>query len=118
MPFRPPKICAHAGCQARTSGRYCSDHARRREERPASSARGYGATWRRVRAAQLVREPWCRSCASEGRRVPAGHVDHIVPRARGGSDDPGNLQSLCTSCHNAKTAREDGGFGNARGPQL
>jgi 5-methylcytosine-specific restriction endonuclease McrA len=32
--------------------------------------------------------------------------DHIVPLHRGGSNDPGNLQSLCKECHAIKTATE------------
>jgi 5-methylcytosine-specific restriction protein A len=39
----------------------------------------------------------------------SGHVDHIVPKAHGGTDDSGNLQTLCRSCHSSKTATEDGG---------
>ena len=50
-------------------------------------------------------------------------VDHIIPHK--GDEalfwDEDNLQSLCTPCHNQKTAREDGGFGNTKkdtGPRL
>jgi 5-methylcytosine-specific restriction protein A len=41
-------------------------------------------------------------------------VDHIIPH-RGDQAlfwDEENWQPLCLVCHNAKTAREDGGFGN------
>ncbi|EHS1339913.1 HNH endonuclease, partial [Escherichia coli] len=33
-------------------------------------------------------------------------VDHIIPKAHGGTDADCNLQSLCWPCHKAKTARE------------
>jgi 5-methylcytosine-specific restriction protein A len=33
-------------------------------------------------------------------------VDHIVPKAEGGNDDEGNLQTICRACHAAKTADE------------
>ena len=33
-------------------------------------------------------------------------MDHITPKAKGGSDDEGNLQSLCKPCHEAKTTAE------------
>ena len=33
-------------------------------------------------------------------------VDHIVPRADGGSDEDSNLQVLCLHCHRVKTVRE------------
>jgi len=34
--------------------------------------------------------------------IKALEVDHIVPRNRGGSDDPSNLQALCYSCNATK----------------
>lgn len=32
-------------------------------------------------------------------------LDHVLPRARGGSDDIGNLQSMCRPCNQAKADR-------------
>ena len=37
-------------------------------------------------------------------------VDHIVPRAHGGTDDPSNLQALCYSCNAMKRDRDDTDF--------
>ena len=37
-------------------------------------------------------------------------LDHIVNVARGGTDDPADLQILCRSGHAAKTARESSGL--------
>lgn len=59
----------------------------------------------------------CRECDRHGRVEPSTDVDHIEPV---GGDDPrfydtANHQGLCHSCHSAKTARENGGFGNASG---
>lgn len=54
---------------------------------------------------QFLRDhPWC--AAGCGR--PADHVDHVAPH-RGDEElfwDISNLQSLCRSCHSAKTMRE------------
>lgn len=36
----------------------------------------------------------------------AREVDHIVPKAQGGTDDDGNLQAINVLCHKAKTLRE------------
>jgi 5-methylcytosine-specific restriction protein A len=76
----------------------------------------YGARWKQLRAAQLWREPLCRHCQEQGRITAATDVDHIEPH-KGNLVlfyAPANLQSLCHSCHSAKTAKEDGGFGRAR----
>ncbi len=76
-----------------------------RDERGSSTAQGYGARWRRIRKAQLGREPLCRTCQEQGRTTAATDVDHITPRRDGGPDTPGNLQSLCRSHHSQKTGR-------------
>lgn len=36
------------------------------------------------------------------------HIDHILPVAHGGTDDPANLQVAHSSCNMAKGARVDG----------
>jgi 5-methylcytosine-specific restriction endonuclease McrA len=37
-------------------------------------------------------------------------VDHIRPRARGGSDDPSNLQAAHRSCNGRKSAQLPSGW--------
>lgn len=51
----------------------------------------------------------CQACLSHDRVTVANQVDHIVPRAKGGSDDMDNLQSLCKPCHDGKTVIDNGG---------
>lgn len=80
-----------------------------RDDRESAGARGYGARWRKLRKMVLAAQPLCVRCDR-----PAKHVDHIVPRSQGGDDSMANLQALCATCHNRKTAREDGGFGNRK----
>ena len=36
------------------------------------------------------------------------HLDHILPRSRGGTDDPWNLQFLCSSCNLKKGRKTEG----------
>lgn len=45
-------------------------------------------------------------CQRAGVVREAKTVDHIIPKAHGGTDADNNLQSLCWPCHKAKTARE------------
>ena len=66
--------------------------------------------WKRIRALQLQIEPLCRRCRSRGKLIVASVVDHIIAIADGGAElDQDNLQSLCASCHNAKTRRDQAG---------
>jgi len=92
--------------------RFCDDHARAEQQRvdagrASVAERGYAGDWPRIRARVLIEEPLCRRCGEDSR-----HVDHIVPKSQGGTDDRANLQALCSRCHSKKTASEDGGFGN------
>ena len=48
----------------------------------------------------------CALCGSLKNPVPCVELDHIVPIAMGGTHDSSNLQGLCRSCHQAKSARE------------
>lgn len=67
------------------------------------SGRG-GRPWRRKRDAILLRDKYsCQQCGHIGTDL---EVDHIVNVAQGGTDDDGNLQTLCPTCHKAKTATE------------
>jgi 5-methylcytosine-specific restriction enzyme A len=71
------------------------------------------AAWKTLRKLHLEEYP---GCNSPGCRRPASVVDHV--RAHRGNNalffDQANLQSLCKQCHDRKTVRHDGGFGNAR----
>lgn len=57
--------------------------------------------WYMLRAKVLRDTP---SCTATGCSNRASHVDHIVPRRLGGSDDLSNLRALCAGCHNRRTA--------------
>lgn len=71
--------------------------------------RGYGTRWDKLRAHILRRDKYlCQNCLGNGSVTTASQVDHRKPKAKGGTDDPDNLWSLCRACHEAKTARDQG----------
>lgn len=111
-----PIPCRHPGCaELVRDGSYCGKHKSQaagsgggRRDSAAWHGLYYKSKWKELRTVQLLREPFCRTCAAAGRRTPAEDVDHIIPH-RGDMQlftDPGNLQSLCHSCHSKKTAAE------------
>lgn len=74
---------------------------------PSRHERGYDSKWIKLRLTILRRDGYlCQCCRAQGVPTPAKEVDHITPKAKGGTDDPSNLQSLCRPCHAAKTADE------------
>lgn len=51
----------------------------------------------------------CELCGAHEHQA-ALHIDHIIPRAKGGSDDISNFQSLCVTCNTNKRDRDDTDF--------
>ena len=78
------------------------------EDRGSSHARGYGWTWQKRRAAWLLAHPLCAICQANGRVTAASELDHIKPKAHGGSDRDDNLQALCAECHATKSMHDRG----------
>lgn len=66
----------------------------------ALSAGGSTSAWRRIRAAVLAEEPFCRWCKTRASTT----VDHIVARAHGGDDRRENLAGSCQPCNLARGA--------------
>src|SRR5688572_22339110 len=69
----------------------------------------YGlAAWKKVRAKQLHKEPWCRMCAAEGVKRRATVADHIEPhRGDYARFLAGPFQSLCAHHHNSAKQRSE-----------
>lgn len=112
------KPCAKVGCGAlvKRGQRHCAAHGGNanwhasQQRKGNTTERGYGHSWRKLRARILKRDHYqCQAHKRQGMDVAAQEVDHIVPKAQGGSDDPANLEALCAPCHRAKTAAEGGG---------
>ena len=109
MPQRPHHPCP--GCGELTRKARCPACKRARS----AHARGYTRQWQKARIAYLAEHPLCVDCREEGRVTPATVVDHIVPHKGNDRlfwDEANNWAARCKSHHDAKTAREDGGFGN------
>ena len=110
---RTKSICRHPGCNRLIdiSG-FCGKHQGDavgwfRTSTRSASQRGYGSYWRKLRASVIQRDmSLCQECLRHGRFVTGNDVDHIVPKALGGSDDMDNLQTLCRACHKQKTVAE------------
>ena len=130
------KPCAHPGCDVLVRGvSRCDKHKSfdkrlQDQNRESSSGRGYGHKWRQAREGYLKKHPLCAEHDRIGIVEIALIVDHIIPHRieeanRSGDQsrigvalnlfwDRNNWQSLCKTCHDRKTAIEDGGFGRRR----
>lgn len=85
--------------------------------RQSSSTDGFyqSVQWKRIKEVfwsgfwewnERVSNRFCRDCFKKGIKTLAKYVDHIIQRKLGGSDEQENLQGLCQSCHNSKSAHE------------
>jgi hypothetical protein len=74
--------------------------------------RGAKASRRPVsqRFSVLARDNYtCRYCGRSAPEVTL-HVDHIIPVAEGGTDEPANLVTACADCNEGKGPRHAGGI--------
>lgn len=127
MPQAAPRPCRHGGCAELVTDRsgFCSAHVKVQrqasdERRGTAHERGYGRRWQKASKAYLAKHPLCQcpDC-DEGRKrlLAASVVDHDVPH-KGDMRlfwDSTNWRSMAKACHDAKTARQDGGFGREPG---
>ena len=104
------RYCSVPGCPARVPRGRCALHDRRTPSRGWQGQ--HGQTPNRIRGPRLqalreqlfAREPFCRLCP-EPKRL-ADIRDHIIPLAEGGTENPENIQPLCTECSLAKSQQE------------
>src|SRR5687767_12483 len=75
-------------------------------------ARGYGRRWMALRLQILKRDDYlcqCDRCMGGALRVTAAtQVDHRIPKAQGGTDDPSNLRAVAADCHQRITLIQQG----------
>jgi 5-methylcytosine-specific restriction protein A len=97
VPF-VPSACRERGCPEPAGPRgWCEGH----DPGAWAGARPMPSGWTGRRALVLERDH--HTCVLCG--APATEVDHVVPRAEGGTDELTNLRSLCEPCHKAETAK-------------
>jgi 5-methylcytosine-specific restriction protein A len=117
MPKRANMPCRKIGCsQYAIHKGFCDNHKsfatgwHLNEQRNGNRhKRGYGTSWEKLRKVILRRDLYlCQEHLRKGMYVEGNHVDHIMPKSLGGTDEQGNLQTLCKPCHETKTANEQG----------
>ena len=106
MPRKPKQPCGYPGCPELSEGRYCEKHRKLVAKNYETYTRNpelkkkYNSRWKQVRDRYVRLHPFCERCLEQGRLTAVQEVHHIVPLARGGTHNAGNLMSLCRSCHN------------------
>ena len=91
--------CTRPGCPTLVDGGGpCTEHAPPAWQQSTGTARTKTNAWRKLRRVILERDDWtCYLCGH-----PANTVDHVIPHAAGGTDDPTNLAACCAPCQKAK----------------
>lgn len=120
MPSRPLRACNYPGCGTATKGTYCEEHVdtvktQVEKHRLSAHQRGYTSKWRKYSKRFLAEHPFCEceDCKRLGIVRGATVVDHIVPH-KGDMKlfwNPKNHQAMAKTCHDRKTATEDGRWG-------
>lgn len=85
-------------CQAKATRRKNTDP----PGRPSAAQRGYGAEWRRVSAKVIAAAVACHWCGGEFTTDDPATCDHIIPKARGGTNDEQNLVAAHRSCNSRR----------------
>lgn len=105
LPLSIKSKCPYPRCM---NARPCPTH-RPRENRPSSTARGYGYRWQQYVAFYKQNHQLCRPCEQKGITRSVYAVDHIVPISSQDDErfwDENNHQPICQRCHAAKSAKE------------
>jgi 5-methylcytosine-specific restriction protein A len=127
MPGKALRSCAVPGCPQLTREPRCDAHRRTAFQHATTRhERGYGWQWEQLRRRILERDSWrCRYCGCVLERGlvfldASATVDHVKPKAEGGTDEESNLVACCRRCQQRKassegaraTARRRGGRSN------
>lgn len=105
------KLCSYPMCNKIQKESRCAEH--RAKQRGSFTEKGsvqekfyHSTRWRKLRKYYITKNPLCVECKEKGRDEPARVVDHIISIRDNYSlrTKESNLQSLCTSHHNSKSA--------------
>ena len=116
------KTCIEAGCSAKREDKqtrcrpHRNAHLRERYQtdpeyrtRLLDRQRAQGTTPLRRRHLPDKLEEQEGRCTICGGAIPQGkganHIDHKIPRSRGGTDDASNIQAVCARCNRLKGVR-------------
>ncbi len=70
--------------------------------RPSAAARGYGAEWRKLSEQVTKGKTHCPRCGEPYTTGNPATADHVIPKARGGTDELSNLVDCCRRCNSAR----------------
>ena len=122
MPSVPTQTkCSTLGCKNDRSKKnsFCLEHGgydvykgKKSDKRADFNAMYDKIGWKRIRTAQLSRQPLCQACFMDKRFVAASVVDHLFSWSHIGKEAFYNniFQSLCASHHSDKTNLEHKGI--------
>lgn len=106
--LRPCLVCSTLTRNASRCDTHQAEWQKRQDQiRGSAHQRGYTQAWRTL-AAQTVANhraqwgDWCPGWQTPGHPAADLTADHVVPKARGGTDHPSNLQVLCRGCNSRK----------------
>lgn len=117
----PKKQCSQVGCLELIDfkNRFCEKHSKVNHDKERYRInyqydKEYkqfynSASWRKLRKTVMLEYDWmCQECLRNERYTIADVVDHIIEIKDDWDKrlDKSNLEPLCHTCHNAKTARE------------
>jgi 5-methylcytosine-specific restriction enzyme A len=118
MPIVPRNAkCAELGCKNQRAKRsqFCTEHGGKdtyvavaTDDRRKFNSMYNQQGWKRLRAAQLSKQPLCAGCLSRGHIRGADTVDHVFSWSHIGKQAffDNLFQSLCPDCHAEKTQLE------------
>ena len=92
-----PRPCVDCGSIVRATR--CNECAKIKERtRPTRTQRGYDYYWRTLSRVMRAAQPFCTRCGGTKDLT----LDHIIPLAKGGTNDQSNAMVLCRKCNSSK----------------